>query len=961
MESEQKISINEKRIRAIAISYYSRPDIRRAIVDFAKNRECVPRYFEGFGKRPDSFQFDSDVLELVKRGATSFHSSEELWKDPLEIQTGMSEDQLNSLRKGWDLLIDIDAKYFDYAKIYAEILIKVLRQHNIKNIGVKFSVTGNTPVLIKDKEEVSLVPIKKAIEIFKKTKDLKVLALEKDKKLKFSKIYDSLEHEDEIYEVIHEHSKIPLKVTKHHSVFIFDKGKVIEKKVSEIKEGDFLVTFNSNKNPLKFKNSNIKYSFQFAKNQHSKQIIKKNIKISSELIRLMGYYLAEGHITNTINQVGFTFNKNEEKYIGDCKTLLKKITNRHISIRHPNQGSTQILIHSKEWASFFEKYCGKSKNKHVPKFSWNLPKELFLELLIGYIRGDGYKKGEYCIVIKSVAHQLIKELTWLCKLNGISCSLSTEQSKPHKLPQGNMFKGSFVYILKINKSEVNIPEFNRKRNKFSPYPRDRTFPIKGLKEVYYQIKPKMFNKHRVEQMTLKKQRASLQRIKKVITWFKNFNSEKFSEESQKIISDYESLYNSDVGVIKIKSIKKIGKEKVYDISVEETESFFGNDYPLLLHNSGSKGFHIIIPWKAFPKEVSERQTKDMFPEWPRLICKYLGDKVSSELKERILDLGLKTDKDNQLEMYCTRPNCNTIATKTSKIYLICPHCRATSETFQEIIKRKRKLSCPNCLKEMKETRREPIYICESCNTNSQKSNTFKERIKTQNIDADIILVSSRHLFRMPYSLHEKTSLSSIVIDPDKIENFDLKDAHHLKIKDTKNFIPDSKEGEATELLVKAIEHQPLFKEPTNELHTTIEFQGQIRPRQKKDFKKIIITNLTSDLYPPTIKAILKGMPTDGRKRALFILLNYFGSLDLPQPEIDKIIEEWNKKNYEQLRLGYLRAQLKWHARTSSKLPPNYNKPYYREIGLKPTAQEIKSKNPVSYTIRIYLAKQYSKK
>ena len=60
---EREMSLNEKRIRAIAISYYSRADIRKAIIDFAKNRECVPRYFEGFGKRPDALQFDSDTIE----------------------------------------------------------------------------------------------------------------------------------------------------------------------------------------------------------------------------------------------------------------------------------------------------------------------------------------------------------------------------------------------------------------------------------------------------------------------------------------------------------------------------------------------------------------------------------------------------------------------------------------------------------------------------------------------------------------------------------------------------------------------------------------------------------------------------------------------------------------------------------------------------------------------------------
>jgi DNA primase catalytic subunit len=29
--------------------------------------------------------------------------------------------------------------------------------------------------------------------------------------------------------------------------------------------------------------------------------------------------------------------------------------------------------------------------------------------------------------------------------------------------------------------------------------------------------------------------------------------------------------------------------------------------------SGSKGFHLIIPWKAFPEEINGVKTSDMFP------------------------------------------------------------------------------------------------------------------------------------------------------------------------------------------------------------------------------------------------------------------------------------------------------------------------------------------------------------
>jgi len=132
-------SIREQRIRGITRLYYSKPDVQKAIFEFCKNRETIPRYFEGFGKRPDSFEYKGDSFELVKKGATSFHCSEEIWKDPMKINTEMNEEQANELRTGWDLIIDIDSKYLDYSKIMAELIIKMLRFHGVKNIGLKFS------------------------------------------------------------------------------------------------------------------------------------------------------------------------------------------------------------------------------------------------------------------------------------------------------------------------------------------------------------------------------------------------------------------------------------------------------------------------------------------------------------------------------------------------------------------------------------------------------------------------------------------------------------------------------------------------------------------------------------------------------------------------------------------------------------------------------------------------------
>jgi hypothetical protein len=111
------------------------------------------------------------------------------------------------------------------------------------------------------------------------------------------------------------------------------------------------------------------------------------------------------------------------------------------------------------------------------------------------------------------------------------------------------------------------------------------------------------------------------------------------------------------------------------------------------------------------------------------------------------------------------------------------------------------------------------------------------------------------------------------------------------------------------------------------------------------------------MYPPSIKKILEGMKSDGRKRALFILLSFFKSLKMNDEEIFKQIDEWNKKNHEQLPLGYLKAQMMWYSKQrETKLPPNFDKSYYREIGINPTAEELATRNPVSYTIKKAIGK-----
>src|SRR3989344_2346425 len=144
----KEISEKEKRVRAITRLYYSNPKVQEALLEFSKNREVVPRYFESFGKRPDTLQYNSDIMGLVNKGATSFHASEEIWHNPLEINSDMSSKELENMRKSWDLLIDIDSPFLDYSIEAAKLLVKELEYNGINSYGIKFSGSKGMHIIV---------------------------------------------------------------------------------------------------------------------------------------------------------------------------------------------------------------------------------------------------------------------------------------------------------------------------------------------------------------------------------------------------------------------------------------------------------------------------------------------------------------------------------------------------------------------------------------------------------------------------------------------------------------------------------------------------------------------------------------------------------------------------------------------------------------------------------------------
>ena len=371
--------------------------------------------------------------------------------------------------------------------------------------------------------------------------------------------------------------------------------------------------------------------------------------------------------------------------------------------------------------------------------------------------------------------------------------------------------------------------------------------------------------------------------------------------------------------------------------------------------SGSKGFHLIIPWKSFPKNLRGEETKNLFPELPRKIISYIRLKSESELMNSLSEDDLKNLENSKIRKGRKCKICREIADEYRILNYTCQtkNCvmggsKEEGGSAKKIPKEnlaaelKKNYYCPECNKQFHlKSDFKDFYECKKCGKNSLENpgnfSKYDEKDLFELMGLDLILVSPRHLFRAPYSLHEKTALASVVISEKELKNFQPKDANPVKV-EIADFIPNSEENEASDLVNRALEWH-MEKNPVDESEKKI-----------SDFKPIKIEKLSDSFLPPSVQKILLGID-DGKKRALFILINLFRSIGMEKEELEKRIYDWNKKNKLPLKEGYVKSQIIWSYRNKIVLPPNFDKDYYRAIGVVPTEEELRLKNPVNYVVQ----------
>jgi len=357
--------------------------------------------------------------------------------------------------------------------------------------------------------------------------------------------------------------------------------------------------------------------------------------------------------------------------------------------------------------------------------------------------------------------------------------------------------------------------------------------------------------------------------------------------------------------------------------------------------SGNKGFHIGVPFEAFPEKVHDQETRTLFPEATKRVVSYLADYIDS--KEKGFALSKKIVKSNEFNDFlkktgksideftkdiCIKCGAGLKSEDKKQLEFICPKCGKTVSADESV----KYMFCNKDKVYMERIQNTAIKKCPKCG-----GTKFGKKV---NLFIDTLLVSSRHLYRMAYSLHEKSGLVSIPIDPNKILEFDKSNAKPETLRVSKfKFLnrKDVKKGEAGKLIIQAFDYKPQIEGEENEL-------------EKKEYEPLGFA-LQEEFFPPCIKKGLKGLK-DGRKRFSFILINFLTNVGWDYEKIEKLFVEWNKKNDEPLREVSLLGQLKYHKRNKKKiLPPNCdNAAYYKDIGIcNPDNLCNRIKNPVNYS------------
>ncbi|MCV0373437.1 MAG: hypothetical protein K5793_07790 [Nitrosarchaeum sp.] len=204
-------------------------------------------------------------------------------------------------------------------------------------------------------------------------------------------------------------------------------------------------------------NIKTKEEFDFdSKNWRFRYNMPKSIKITKDFCRLLGYYVAEGSVSNYGKgySTRFSFNKNEIKYITDvCKILESFKLNYYLTTQN---NVTHVGVKSTPFSLFIADTLGCGRSSHfkcLPEFIYFTSRKMKEEFLSGYLRGDGSFVPKRGLVQAGTSSKLLASgLDILLLSLGYVMTMSQSIHSPSVI-DGRTIQGGLLYSL-VSKKET---------------------------------------------------------------------------------------------------------------------------------------------------------------------------------------------------------------------------------------------------------------------------------------------------------------------------------------------------------------------------------------------------------------------------------------------------------------------------------------------------------------------------
>lgn len=166
------------------------------------------------------------------------------------------------------------------------------------------------------------------------------------------------------------------------------------------------------------------------------------LKCTPELMRLVGYYLAEG--ASDRYRVTFDIHKKEETLRHDIISSVKQVFGADVSEKpDPDSQGLKLCVDSVRVASFFDQFGHSCDTKQLPWWMVTLPENSIREIVRAEFWGDGHysdKRYRYATAMHSnyfttrtTSRVLALEMQYMLGRLGIVASVSTEKQKDRKL------------------------------------------------------------------------------------------------------------------------------------------------------------------------------------------------------------------------------------------------------------------------------------------------------------------------------------------------------------------------------------------------------------------------------------------------------------------------------------------------------------------------------------------------